>query len=160
MKGTKKDRPDGIPKNTSQTAKFRPNRPFGQSFRMPRVEALNHRLVQVLPKESLNWMAFPKEFRPELSDSVNFARRFHRRVQISLKNSVLKRKLFLYPHKLFTQVHVRANIGKLLFCCVSGQPSFGSLFSCGLLLGLYMRLLEHRKHHTRHKGFGFFASQT
>jgi hypothetical protein len=80
VKGTKKDRPSGIPKNTSQTAKFRPNRPFGQSFRMPRVEALNHRLVQVLPKESLNWMAFPKEFRPESSDSVNFARRFHRPV--------------------------------------------------------------------------------
>ena len=79
-KGQKKDRPGGIPKNTSQTAKFRPNRPFGQSFRMPRVEALNHRLVQVLPKESLNWMAFPKEFRPESSDSVNFARRFHRRL--------------------------------------------------------------------------------
>jgi hypothetical protein len=80
VKGTKKDRPGGIPKNTSQTAKFRPNRPFDQSFRMPRVEALNHRLIQVLPKESLNWMAFPKELRPESSDSVNFARRFHRRL--------------------------------------------------------------------------------
>ena len=84
--GNKKDRPGGGPKTTSQTAKFHPNCSCELLFRMPRVEALDQRLIQMLPRS----------FRIE-----TFARRFlsrgHPTPSSAPEGAANKNKLTHYP---------------------------------------------------------------